>query len=517
MNLPSREECEGWDQAQVASFLCQNKMPECATTIKKMRINGKKFLNMSDSDFSKFSLIHQPQLQKIVQDIKRKDGSLLNKLRRLKNKQIPKVPARDYGGDEDIDDQFSEPDYDNDMYEDPHADQDDSYEPPPSHRPFTTTSSFPTGEYLDSCRNQPKHLPRKPLRPDKSSRQMPPEPTHMGSEDEDYMNPDGNNDDNNYIEPAEDLPTNPLLLCRGRARKELPRLPATLPRPPSSPDFYEVPDKERSSLSSPSNRQCTISSTLLNLLPPKPCPRQNMRSAPTVHEPTQDDEYEVCYQDDDCSNKPAESRPPLVPKPLPRERSPKPPLRPRPDLMPKGFESQKLPVIQTEHTAPPKASTLDLSRPKIPLPQLTSITTDRRSVSTENGLIEEDENADVYKKPWYSSTCNRKTADDALLRSNKDGAFMVRKSSGHDTQQPYTLVVLYKGRVYNIPIRYIANTQQYALGSEKKGEEYFSSISHIIESHQKTPLVLIDSQSNNKDAIKLCYPITPKPGPPTAN
>lgn len=86
---------------------------------------------------------------------------------------------------------------------------------------------------------------------------------------------------------------------------------------------------------------------------------------------------------------------------------------------------------------------------------------------------------------------------------------MVRKSSGHDAQQPYTLVVFYNGRVYNIPIRYIPSTQQYALGREKKGEEHFSSISKIIENHQRNPLVLIDSQSNAKEATKLCYPVKP--------
>lgn len=53
----------------------------------------------------------------------------------------------------------------------------------------------------------------------------------------------------------------------------------------------------------------------------------------------------------------------------------------------------------------------------------------------------------------------------------QDGAFMVRQSSGQDAQQPYTLVVFYKGRVYNIPIRFISTSQQYALGREKKGEE----------------------------------------------
>lgn len=86
---------------------------------------------------------------------------------------------------------------------------------------------------------------------------------------------------------------------------------------------------------------------------------------------------------------------------------------------------------------------------------------------------------------------------------------MVRKSSGQDAQQPYTLVVFYNSRVYNIPIRFIPSTQQYALGREKKGEEFFSSVSHIIESHQRNPLVLIDSQSNAKDHTRLCYPVKP--------
>lgn len=53
---------------------------------------------------------------------------------------------------------------------------------------------------------------------------------------------------------------------------------------------------------------------------------------------------------------------------------------------------------------------------------------------------------------------------------------MVRKSSGQDAQQPYTLVVLFKGRVYNIPVRFIPATQQYALGREKRGEEVLENL-----------------------------------------
>lgn len=53
----------------------------------------------------------------------------------------------------------------------------------------------------------------------------------------------------------------------------------------------------------------------------------------------------------------------------------------------------------------------------------------------------------------------------------QDGAFLVRKSSGQDAQQPYTLVVFHGGRVYNVPVRFMPASRQFALGREKRGEE----------------------------------------------
>ncbi|KAM3605717.1 uncharacterized protein V6R79_003530 [Siganus canaliculatus] len=510
MNLPSREECEGWDQAQVAHFLCKNQMQECVVTINKLKINGQKLLCLSDSEISKFSLIHQPQLQKIVQDIKKNEDSLLNKLRRLKGKPLPKVPARDYRDDHD--EQLSDSDYDNDMYEDP---REGSYEPPPPHRVFTAapSTSFSRGEYLDNPINPPQRPPKKPLRPGKASKQLPPEPTRMESDEENYIDPDGHDDDDNYVEPAENHLSNPVIHRRNRAGRGRPMLSTPSPERPPSPDVYEVPDEEdRLSWLCISNRLCPIPRTSSHSTPPKPSPRLTRRRSPTALQgPTGNDEYEVCDADECSSSVPTEAHPPFPPKPLPRERSPKPPLKPRPDLKPREFESHTLPAVQTDPRPPQKAFTLDLKRPKIPLPQLSSLQTknERRSVCDENEPTEQDKDADICNKPWYASTCDRKTADDVLVRANKDGAFLVRKSSGHDAQQPYTLVVFYKGRVYNIPVRFIATSQQYALGREKRGEEYFSSISHIIENHKRTPLVLIDSQSNTKDTTRLWFPVRP--------
>ncbi|XP_077586226.1 B-cell linker protein [Stigmatopora nigra] len=274
------------------------------------------------------------QLQKITQDIQKNDNSFLIKLKRLKTKPVPEVPVRDYK--EQV--WSAEPEYDNDIYDNPLQGHDINYEPPPSHSVIarTSSSSFPIEAYVDSCSNWPNKGYRKAVKRCKEPQRFPPQPSHMDNSDEDYINPDDSNEDNNYVEPA--------------------------------------------------------------------------------------------------GNPPSE---------------------------------------QTE------------------------------SQSGENGTINKIKDADIYGESWFAGECDRNTAYQLLFHAKEDGAFIVRKSSGQNTNQPYTLVVYCKGKVYNIPIRFIHTRQQFALGSEKKTEVYFHSISHIIEKHQKKPLVLIDSKSNSKDAVML--------------
>ncbi|RXN09384.1 B-cell linker -like isoform X7 [Labeo rohita] len=262
-------------------------------------------------------------------------------------------------------------DFDSDTYEDPQGDHDDSYEPPPrleGHmKAFTVSPSItnPRGEYVDT--------------------------KALSSFQDDYIEPEDETDDDNYIDPTEKTLTKPPI---NRAVK--PCISARA----NSPDFYEVPDVKQ--------------------------------------EPQSEDEYEVCDADDNINEGPeetTEARRPSIPTPRPR------------DMM--------------------------------PLP--------RQLPSQSRGTLPSDSRA----------------ARDA----EEDGSYLLRKSSGVDAQQPYTLVVFYNSRVYNIPVRYIASTKQYALGKEKQAEERFSSVSDIIENHQKNPLVLVDSQSNTKDSTKLRHPI----------
>ncbi|XP_077469734.1 B-cell linker protein [Stigmatopora argus] len=376
------------------------------------------------------------QLQKITQDIQKNDSSYLIKLKRLKTKPVPDVPMRDYK--EQV--WGAEPEYDNDVYENPMQGNDVNYEPPPSHSVMTriSSSSFPIEAYVDSCNNWPNKGYRKAVKRCKEPQRFPQQPSHMDNTDEDYINPDDSNEDDNYIEPAENPPSGKMYFKLTRKRERLVI--------------------ERS--------------------------------------------YEFIFVVLSHGTDPPESSLFYPPKPIPRS-LPKPPLRQVQVAKQRDFECRTLPIIQKDcRPHSPKFTTLDMQHPMIPPPSL-SFLKQTESHSGENGTINQSKDADIYKESWFSGECDRNTAYQLLFHAKEDGAFMVRKSSGQDTNHPYTLVVYYKDKVYNIPIRFIHTRQQFALGSEKKTEVYFHSISQIIEKHQKKPLVLIDSKSNSKDAVML--------------
>ncbi|XP_048378904.1 B-cell linker protein-like [Stegostoma tigrinum] len=117
------------------------------------------------------------------------------------------------------------------------------------------------------------------------------------------------------------------------------------------------------------------------------------------------------------------------------------------------------------------------------------------------------ETTNLSSKSWYASKCDRKTAEAALHENGKDGAFLVRPSSGCDKNQPYTLAVLYRRKVYNIPIRLNESGKQYVLGKEKTGERWFHSVEGMIDYHQQKSLILIDKQNNTKDSTLLLQPV----------
>ncbi|CAI5783265.1 SH2 domain-containing protein [Podarcis lilfordi] len=116
----------------------------------------------------------------------------------------------------------------------------------------------------------------------------------------------------------------------------------------------------------------------------------------------------------------------------------------------------------------------------------------------------------MQNKAWYAGSCDRHTAEAALLRFNKDSAYLVRQSSRHGWNQPFTLAVLFKKHVYNIPIRYLESSRQYTLGKDGRShEELFDSVSSIIQSYSQRPLVLVDGSTSAKEQTCLLFPVKP--------
>ncbi|XP_032550316.1 B-cell linker protein isoform X5 [Chiroxiphia lanceolata] len=467
---------------------------------------------------------------------------------------------------DDFDSDYENPDdhSDSEMYVVPSEENpDDSYEPPPSEKEKKKIpSAFPIsrGEYADNRTNhqqlppinkplpstpspamsRPKKpcVPSLPLLSPAAKPKVPPKPKECSDDEDNYIVP-VDNDDDNYIEPTESSMSLPTKSPGNRFMKITKPGPPTSPKPSLTSDMqevYEVPEEEEKPspppppvtrftkplLSMPAKNTEHSHMHSMTREPPKqetcrnilPLPRSRLHPKPD-HEANNNDESQRF-------NNAQESRflPGATPSPLPRGlkktsnvvNSPKPCLPSREILTaneekPTAAErrrssNQELPLPPLPSGAQKPLLQKFSILPKVPEAANRSLGTSPQS-STSSIASSADQDAGVHSKAWYAATCDRKMAEDALYRSNKDGSFLIRKSSGQDSQQPYTLVVFYNRRVYNIPIRFIESTRQYALGREKSGEERFDSVAEIVENHQRTSLVLIDSQNNTKDSTKL--------------
>ncbi|XP_048361380.1 B-cell linker protein isoform X2 [Sphaerodactylus townsendi] len=574
--LPIREECDNWTPFQVADLLRQCGMYDCARIVEKFNIDGAQFLSLSDYEMNRFSIMDQPQLQKIMHDIKKNDSGIMSKFKKLTSKPPPSVPPVDYVPEPDDDqwsDDFENSDYENpddpdsDTYVVPNGDNgDDSYEPPPSekeNKKIPAAFSISRGEYADNRSSQQppqpiaKLLPTLPGQPSSKPKilaslpppslplkpKIPLKQQECTDNEADYVVPvDDEDEDDNYIEPTEESPPQPIKPpAVNRAVKPTAKLDpsssSVLPPAPESPsmlDVYEIPEEEEKS-SPPLTR-------ISKPLPPKPVQRAGGHSH--VHNTAKEllkpdmsrnflppprnrhqlkfdpDDFEVQSDESHNSNGTQESKFPsgAVPSPLPRvmKKTPNPAIPSKPSLPgrdhPTMNEDRPIPAERRQgsnHDLPLPPIPSNIHKPLLQKPPFSLRSPDplNRSLATPRSRISSttEQDPSIHGKAWFTASSDRKIAEDALYRSNKDGSFLVRKSSGQDSKQPYTLVVFYNKRVYNIPIRFIESTRQYALGREKSGEERFDSVTEIIENHQRNSLVLIDSQNNTKDSTKLKF------------
>ncbi|XP_014644408.1 PREDICTED: cytokine-dependent hematopoietic cell linker [Ceratotherium simum simum] len=118
---------------------------------------------------------------------------------------------------------------------------------------------------------------------------------------------------------------------------------------------------------------------------------------------------------------------------------------------------------------------------------------------------------DVQHNEWYIGEYSRQAVEEALMKENKDGTFLVRDCSTKSRAEPYVLVVFYGNKVYNVKIRFLERNQQFALGTGLRGDEKFDSVEDIIEHYKYFPIILVDGKDKTGIHREQCYLTRPLP------
>ncbi|XP_039314209.1 serine/arginine repetitive matrix protein 1 isoform X2 [Solenopsis invicta] len=161
------------------------------------------------------------------------------------------------------------------------------------------------------------------------------------------------------------------------------------------------------------------------------------------------------------------------PPPLPAKPSPPPP----PSTLPSRTRSEK----HKERSPDKKSATL---------PHAGS----NSSLSTERAtrpLPPPPERQSYVDKPWFHNV----TREQAIILikertySNPQNGYFLLRPSTTNPGNPLALVLWFKDRVYNVPVRK-RNDNRYALGSAKMNERSFSTVEEIVQLYMKEELIL---------------------------
>ncbi|KAI1903006.1 hypothetical protein AGOR_G00022730 [Albula goreensis] len=525
--VPSKAEVMSWSAPHLADYLRKMDLGGCDKVIMKCSMNGPRFLNMSDNDLQKFPKIHAPLISKICQEINRKEekrGFFQKKSTAHKYPEPAAVPE-DVGWDSEefdqSDDDYESPDAEDDEgsggdYESPtegdlnaaEGDSDNDYEPPPSEPPDELPRAIcpakPLGDsdYIDNNRNRGvsvKASSSQPPVPPQRPGPGPPLPTSIRPS---LPQPPPPRPEQSPQRPFK-LPNKPA--CPPAPQVDRTKKPTLERRPPCIPNIPErespVPERKPLDLgdrSTPPRRPPVGEKPPeTQRLPKPPIPGPVSRSASSVGRHTVNSrpfsqDHRNDYSDDGPSTGAFNSNTfPLNSRSLP----PRPghhgtPFHP--ESLPPGIpSSSSLPSrLQPGVVVQRSNSRNQADRCPRPPPQ-----PQRAPILDPDPDDEQD-----LDRQWYVGQVTRSQAEGSLRRINQDGTFLVRDSSKRSSTQPYTLMVLYQGKVYNIQIRYNSELDQFLLGTGFKSRENFPGVRGIIEHHMNMPLLLIDAKDRDSRA-----------------
>ncbi|KAJ0061524.1 hypothetical protein NL108_005507 [Boleophthalmus pectinirostris] len=489
--LPSSSEVVGWSPEKLAEFLRKRNLQGCDRVVLLNRITGERFVNLTINDLDKFPKTYNPLISKLIADIqKQKSGKRRFFPFGQSKNPLPVQTEADDGGwgreefdesdeGDDLDEDYEEPENDEDDvgdYEDPSddpdpnqvqyryqgptqdPDQDSDYEPPPS-EPEEFTHKLPCaplgdGDYIDShmtSRGPPPVLcPRPPV--------SAPHRTPMETRRDASPRPPG------APKPTGKLPAQPPPISR-------------VNKPGRDPGSSQSPNRgmQRNTVEKPLPQSWGRT--------PDP-PESQTWTKPPILPPTQ---TSVSRSNSGARVPPQRFEVRREPQPVPNEdhkrntfplqnksaRPGPPPVR-HTDSLPPGLPSAPLKPFSGGPPAP--------ERPSFRSPPSSS-------------------NQDLDPL-WYVGKVTRAEAEATLKQLGKDGAFVIRDSSRQSTVQPYTLMVQYQNKVYNIQIQ--NQDHKYLLGTGIKVQESFASVRGIVEHFSQSPLLLIDSKNRSTSQHNQC-------------
>ncbi|XP_034539281.1 lymphocyte cytosolic protein 2a [Notolabrus celidotus] len=480
---PSRSEVMGWSPQQLADYLKRMNLSGCDKVVMKNSISGSRFVNLSDNDLQKFPKLHAPLISKISTEISKKEErrGLFGK-RTTPKYQEPEIVAEGWDEDEfeEFDDDYESP-YSGDEegsggdYESPNEDQDgaNDYEPPPTEPPedlaHKMLTNLPMGDYIDNHVSSRDPPPVVCPRPSVSSLSAP-----------------------SLRTPGEPSRRDPSPHCAGRQSGNLPPGPPQIFRgnkPGRDPGSNQSPVRgpHRNTLGTPGThssrpQQDTPDPPSWSKPPVLPPPSSSIsrsnssaRAAPARFDGRREINDEAIKHNTF----------PLQHKNLPpRPGLPGPPSRHGDSLPPNVPSTGSLPPNLQPGMGDHRGSFLG---------------SDRQSFRPPPSMSPRTKEMDGR---WYVGKVTRGQAEGCLKRVNKDGAYLVRDSTRQLANQPFTLMVFYQDKVFNIQIR--QQNHQFLLGTGLKVQESFPSVSEIISHYSQSPLLLIDAKNRRSGQQNQC-------------
>ncbi|XP_041369057.1 B-cell linker protein-like isoform X2 [Gigantopelta aegis] len=275
---------------------------------------------------------------------------------------------------------------------------------------------------------------------------------HQDDDDDENENPD----EEDYVEPLQQAPQPPPPRPRRRSSepavsgKDVPSHPA--PQPP-------LPHRKADRLPPPPVEEDKLSQ---RQLPPVPGPRSAKKGSSTLKQNTSENQPQLPPR--------KTSQPSVSGASTPKKKS-------SVDEMKDGYEEMKPVRVRKE------------SHPK---------------VVEEQAIY--DETDELFDYPWYHSTVDRSKAEKLLKAANKDGMFLIRKSTRTGTDQKFTLMIYNQQKVYNLPVRCVGN-DKYVLGKHRQNELTFDTVPELILYFSKQIIQLNPNDRSTTGRTKLIEPL----------